>query len=74
MVEERDMVGHPWEIIYKYLEMLAIGRKDDVEREKFSRLKKERLNSRGAIIEALEMVSKDTKNFKNNLKPPYIPC
>lgn len=50
----KEPSGHPWEITYKYLEMLAIDRNDDVAREKFSRLKRERLTYRGAIIEALE--------------------
>ena len=34
--------------------MIAINRNDEVAREKFSRLKKERLTYRGAIIESLE--------------------
>lgn len=50
----KEPSGHPWEITYKYIEMLAIHRKDDAAREKFSRLKKERLTYRGAIIEALD--------------------
>ncbi len=47
--------GHPWEIIYKYLEMLAFERNDDEAREKFARLKKESLKYRGEIITALEL-------------------
>lgn len=51
----RKPSGHPWENIYKYLEMLAIERNDNESREKFAKLKKERLKHRGEIIEALEL-------------------
>lgn len=50
----KEPSGHPWEITYKYLEMLAIRRKDDNARKLFARLKKDRLSYRGEIIEALE--------------------
>lgn len=46
--------GHPWELIYKYLEILAIERKDKEARNKFRDLKKQCLTERGATIEALE--------------------
>lgn len=46
--------GHPWEITYKYLEMLAIFRNDDIARAKFSKLKHESLCYRGDTIYALE--------------------
>lgn len=51
----KEPSGHPWEIIYKYLEMLAIKRQDDNARKMFAKLKRERLSCRGEIIEALEM-------------------
>ena len=51
----KEPCGHPWEIIYKYLEMLAIKRRDDNARKQFGKLKRTRLNYRGEIIEALEM-------------------
>ncbi len=47
--------GHPWEIIYKYLEMLAIYRKDNQAREKFARLKEESVTKKGDTIEALNL-------------------
>ena len=50
----REPSGHPWEITYKYLEMIAISRNDKAARDKFSGLKRERLTYRGAMIEALE--------------------
>ena len=46
--------GHPWEITYKYLEMMAIYRKDDNARNEFSRLKRERLSRREGTIKALD--------------------
>lgn len=46
--------GHPWEITYKYLEMMAIKRNDEDARKKFSELKRSSLNCRGEIIIALE--------------------
>lgn len=46
--------GHPWEIIYKYLELLAIHRKDDNARKLFSQYRKDCLKYRGEIITALE--------------------
>ncbi|MGN0424013.1 MAG: hypothetical protein ACI4FY_01730 [Acetatifactor sp.] len=51
----RKPSGHPWEITYKYLELLAIKRKDFAAREKFSGWKKRCLNYRGEIVEALDM-------------------
>lgn len=51
----KEPSGHPWEITYKYLEMLAIKRKDDNARKLFAQLKRDRLSYRGEIIEALEM-------------------
>ena len=48
-------VGHPWEIIFKYLEILALKRNDIPARENFSKLKKDRLSYRGEIITALEV-------------------
>lgn len=46
--------GHPWELTYKYLEMLAVRRKDEKARKKFIQLRKSCLCYRGEIIEALE--------------------
>lgn len=46
--------GHPWEITYKYLEMLAIKRGDAEARKQFAKLRVERVNERGEIIMALE--------------------
>ena len=51
----KEPSGHPWEITYKYLEMLAIKRNDDNARKLFAQLKRDRLSYRGEIIEALEM-------------------
>ena len=46
--------AHPWEITYKYLEMLAIRRNDEDARKKFSEWKKTCLRGKGEIIAALE--------------------
>ena len=46
--------GHPWEMIYKYLEMIAISRSDEASREKFQILKENCLKYRGDIIVAIE--------------------
>ena len=52
--DSREPGGHPWEITYKYLEMLAIKRNDDAARKRFAELKKSCLRYRGEIILALE--------------------
>lgn len=46
--------GHPWEITYKYLEMLAIDRKDKIAQEKFSALRNSCLKFKGSTITAVE--------------------
>lgn len=46
--------GHPWEIIYKYLEMLAIHKGDETARKMFSEHKRNCLKYKGEIIAALE--------------------
>ena len=64
----KEPSGHPWEITYKYLEMLAIKRKDDNARKLFAKLKRERLNYRGEIIVALEMFGDaEVANCENNI-------
>lgn len=46
--------GHPWEITYKYLEMLAILRHDTEAGRKFAACRKNCLKQRGPMILALE--------------------
>lgn len=52
--KENVLGGHPWEIIYKYLEMLAIDRKDDDARKQFSELKDSCMTYKGVLLEALD--------------------
>lgn len=52
---DKVLGGHPWEITYKYLEMIAIHRKDNEARDKFRRLRESCLEKKGDTIVALEM-------------------
>lgn len=45
--------GHPWEINYKYLQLLAIYKNDYAAFEKFSKLKDDCINVNGEIIDAI---------------------
>lgn len=61
MLEKKDgkaPYGHPWEIIYKYLEIIALYRKDNEAADKFEKLRHESLTYRGEIIIALDKYSK----------------
>ena len=61
--------AHPWEITYKYLEMLAIVRGDQKNRDKYHELKRQCVTQRGNFMEVLEAfgdaevaeAAKDTK-------------
>lgn len=65
--EKREPGGHPWEITYKYLEMLAIRRNDEGAREKFFKRRKECLKDKGEIIVALEQYGDaEVENLANN--------
>lgn len=47
--------GHPWEISYKYLELLAIARGDEENRKKFHTLKRTCIRQRGDFMVVLEL-------------------
>ena len=65
----KEPSGHPWEITYKYLEMLAIKRHDDYARKLFAKLKRDRLSYRGVLIEALEMFGDaEIAEFEGNIE------
>lgn len=53
--EGKQLTGHPWEIIYKYMEMLAIKRGDNANKTKFMKLKEKCLYSKEKIIKALNL-------------------
>ena len=42
--------GHPWEMTYKYLQLLAIYKNDTAAFEKFSKLKDDCINVKGEIM------------------------
>lgn len=46
--------GHPWELIYKYLELEAIRRKDTVSRAFFKERRQDCLHEKGESLVALE--------------------
>lgn len=59
--------GHPWEITYKYLEMIAIERKDKVAQEKFHTLRETCLNEKGHTIRAVEkFADAEVADFSND--------
>lgn len=47
--------GHPWELTYKYMELLAILKGDENNRREYAQLKRTCLEKRGPMIIALEM-------------------
>jgi hypothetical protein len=47
--------AHPWEITFKYMEMIAVHRKNDKIRKKFEKLRIACMTDRGEVITALEM-------------------
>lgn len=53
--DEKAPSGHPWEISYKYLELMAIIRGDREHTEKFRELKHTSIHSRGAFMKAIEL-------------------
>lgn len=51
----REPGGHPWEIIYKYLQMFAAKRRDEAAYVTFAQARERCLKHRGEIIIALEL-------------------
>ena len=50
--------GHPWEITYKYLEIMAVKRNDDKAVHRFALLKSDCLTRKGTLISAIEQIGK----------------
>ncbi len=50
--------GHPWEITYKYLEIMAVKRNDDKAVHRFALLKSDCLTRKGTLISAIEQFGK----------------
>lgn len=66
--EGKEPAGHPWEIIYKYLEMIAIDREDLEARNVFKKNRENCLKYKGEIIIGLEMFgSAEVADFEKNI-------
>ena len=50
--------GNPWEITYKYLEIMAVKRNDDKAVHRFALLKRDCLTRKGTLISAIEQFGK----------------